>query len=158
MKELLNDPKLLTRLQEYDRDNMDPKVVALAKTFTDDPEFDPEVVAKKGSQAAAGLAKWVHAMVRYDRVARVVAPKRAQLAEAESTLKEAMENLAGKQAALKIVTDKVTELARGLKEAEDKKVALKNQVEDCEAKLKRADSLIKGKFSSDLHMKFPCLK
>ena len=42
---------------------MDQKIVTNAKTFTDDPEFDPEVVAKKGSAAAAGLAKWVHAMV-----------------------------------------------------------------------------------------------
>jgi len=46
---------------------MEPKIVANAKTFTDDPEFDPEVVAKKGSAAAAGLAKWVHAMVIYYR-------------------------------------------------------------------------------------------
>ena len=143
-KELLNDPRFLNRLQTYDRDNMDPAVVASAKGFTDDPEFDPEVVAKKGSVAAAGLAKWVHAMVKYDRVARLVAPKRAALKEAETTLKEAQENLSIKQAALKEVTDKVAELERGLKEAEEKKIALKNQVEDCEAKLRRADALIKG--------------
>jgi dynein heavy chain len=143
-KELLNDPRFLQRLQTYDRDNMDPEIVAKAKGFTDDPEFDPEVVAKKGSMAAAGLAKWVHAMVKYDRVARLVAPKRAALKEAETTLKDAQENLAIKQAALKEVMDKVAELERGLKEAEDKKVALKNQVEDCEAKLRRADALIKG--------------
>jgi dynein heavy chain len=143
-KELLNDPRFLQRLQTYDRDNMDPDVVTKAKTFTDDPEFDPDVVAKKGSVAAAGLAKWVHAMVKYDRVARLVAPKRAALKEAEATLKEAQENLATKQATLKEVMDKVAELEKALKEAEDKKIALKNQVEDCEAKLKRADALIKG--------------
>eukprot|EP00599_Poterioochromonas_sp_BG-1_P008225 CAMPEP_0173135378 /NCGR_PEP_ID=MMETSP1105-20130129/1860_1 /TAXON_ID=2985 /ORGANISM="Ochromonas sp., Strain BG-1" /LENGTH=4194 /DNA_ID=CAMNT_0014047373 /DNA_START=78 /DNA_END=12662 /DNA_ORIENTATION=- len=143
-KELLNDPRFLQRLQTYDRDNMDPDVVSKAKGFTDDPEFDPEVVAKKGSVAAAGLAKWVHAMVKYDRVARLVAPKRAALKQAEATLKEAQETLALKQAALKEVMDKVAELERSLKEAEDKKIALKNQVEDCEAKLRRADALIKG--------------
>ena len=53
-------------------------------------------------------------MVRYDRVARVVAPKRAQLAEAERTLKAAMDDLAEKQAALKLVMDKVADLARDL--------------------------------------------
>eukprot|EP01038_Epipyxis_sp_PR26KG_P008094 gene8094-10963_t len=143
-KELLNDPKFLQRLQTYERDNMDPNVVAKAKTFTDDPEFDPEVVAKKGSMAAAGLAKWVHAMVKYDRVARTVAPKRAALKEAETTLKVAQDTLAVKQAALKEVMDKVAELEAALKAAEEKKEALKNQVNDCEAKLKRADALIKG--------------
>ena len=143
-KEVLNDPKFLTRLQTYDRDNMNSDVVAKAKTFTDDPEFDPEVVAKKGSVAAAGLAKWVHAMVKYDRVARLVAPKRAALAEAEATLQTAQAELAEKQAALKEVMDKLAELEAGLKAAEEKKEALKNQVEDCEAKLRRADALIKG--------------
>ena len=83
-------------------------------------------------------------MVRYDRVARIVAPKRAQLKVAEQTLQEAVDALAEKQASLKMVMDKVEELARSLQEAEDRKIALKNQVEDCEAKLKRADSLIKG--------------
>uniref|UniRef100_A0A7S3HTS3 Dynein heavy chain n=1 Tax=Spumella elongata TaxID=89044 RepID=A0A7S3HTS3_9STRA len=143
-KELLNDPRFLVRLQTYDRDNMEAEVVTKAKTFTDDPEFDPEVVAKKGSMAAAGLAKWVHAMVKYDRVARLVAPKRASLKEAEATLKDAMENLAIKQAALKEVMDKVATLEANLKAAEDKKEALKNQVQDCEAKLRRADALIQG--------------
>ncbi|CAM9110379.1 unnamed protein product, partial [Ectocarpus fasciculatus] len=143
-KNLLNDTKFLQRLQGYDRDNMDPAVVAKAKEFTDDPEFDPEVLAKKGSAAAAGLGRWVHAMVKYDRVARVVAPKRAALAEAQSTLKTAQEELAEKQAALKVVTDKVEALEVALQEAMDKKEALKAQVIDCEAKLKRADALIKG--------------
>jgi dynein heavy chain len=143
-KELLNDTGFLKRLQTYDRDNMDPKIVALAKTFTDDPDFDPEVVAKKGSQAAAGLASWVHAMVKYDRVARQVAPKRAALKGALEEMKEAQDMLAIKQASLKEVTDKVAVLVAQLKAAVEKKEALATQVIDCEAKLKRADSLIKG--------------
>merc|ERR1711871_332308 len=123
---------------------MKESVVTQAKHFTEDPEFEPEVVAKKGSVAAAGLAKWVHAMVRYDKVARIVAPKRAQLKEAENTLKEAMDALTEKQAALKEIMDKVADLGIKLQEAEDKKAALKAQVDDCEAKLLRADSLIQG--------------
>jgi len=63
-KELLNDSKFLTRLVDFDRDNMAVATVKIATEFTDDPEFDPEMVAKKGSAAAAGLAKWVHAMVK----------------------------------------------------------------------------------------------
>ena len=143
-KQLLGDSRFLQRLQQYDRDNMDAAVVTKAKTFTEDPEFDPDVVAKKGSVAAAGLAKWVHAMVKYDRVARLVAPKRAALKEAEETLRAAQATLAEKQAALKEVMDKVAELEVALKEAEGKKATLKSQVNDCEAKLRRADALIKG--------------
>ena len=43
-----------------------------------------------------------------------------------------------------LFTPQVAALEAGLKEANDKKVALANQVIDCEAKLKRADALIKG--------------
>jgi dynein heavy chain len=144
VKDLLNDSNFLKRLQNYDRDNMDPHVVAEVKKFTEDPEFDPEVVAKKGSNAAAGLARWVHAMVKYDGVARLVAPKRAALKEAEATLKVAQETLAVKVAALKEVMDKVATLEAALKEAMEKKEALRIEVATCEAKLRRADALIKG--------------
>lgn len=143
-KELLNDPKLIDRLKDFDRDHMEPSVVAKVKVFTDDEDFAPERVAKKGSEAAAGLAKWVHAMVLYDGVARLVAPKRASLAEAENTLRVAQEELAVKQASLKEVLDKVAELETQLKEASDNKEKLNNEVIDCEAKLRRADALIKG--------------
>lgn len=71
--------------------------------YTDDTDFDPEKV-KKGSVAAAGLCKWVHAMVVYNRVAKVVGPKRVALAEAESTLAQAMSDLSEKQAMLKVKT------------------------------------------------------
>lgn len=68
-------------------------------------DFDPEKV-KKGSVAAAGLCKWVHAMVVYNRVAKVVGPKRAALAEAESTLAQAMADLGEKQAMLQVTRQK----------------------------------------------------
>lgn len=143
-KELLNDPKLIDRLKDFDKDHMDLAVVTKVKTFTDDEEFEPSRVEKKGSVAAAGLARWVHAMVMYDGVARHVAPKRAKLADAEKTLKAAQETLSQKQTALKEVLDKVMELESQLKEASDNKEKLNREVVDCEAKLKRADALIKG--------------
>ena len=49
-------------------------------------------------RAAEGLCKWVIAMESYDRVAKIVAPKKASLAEAEQQLAEAMKVLEGKRA------------------------------------------------------------
>jgi dynein heavy chain, axonemal len=46
-------------------------------------------------------------MVVYDRVARVVGPKRAALAQAESDLAAASAELAEKQATLKELMDKL---------------------------------------------------
>jgi dynein heavy chain len=82
----------------------------------------------QGSVAAAGLCKWVHAMVKYDRVAKIVAPKRAALEGAEKALASAMANLAEKQAVLQEVLNKLDALNRNLKEAEDKKKSLQDQV------------------------------
>ena len=58
--------------------------------------MDPAKVSK-ASTAAYGLAQWLRAMVAYDRVAKIVAPKRAALAEAEAAYNEVMEGLRGKQ-------------------------------------------------------------
>lgn len=38
---------------------------------------------KKSSLAAAGLGKWVKAMIQYDEAMKVVRPKQAQLKEAK---------------------------------------------------------------------------
>ena len=49
-------------------------------------DFTPEKAAK-ASSAAEGLCKWIMAMEIYDRVAKVVAPKKAQLAIAEGDMR-----------------------------------------------------------------------
>ncbi len=67
------------------------------------PEFDPNIV-KKASTACEGLCKWVRAMEMYDRVAKVVAPKKEKLAGAESELAVQMEKLNGKRAQLQAVS------------------------------------------------------
>ena len=66
------------------------------------PEFEPNNV-KKASTACEGLCRWVRAMDVYDRVAKVVAPKKAKLAEAEAELSVQMEKLDAKRAQLQEV-------------------------------------------------------
>ncbi|CAM9233557.1 unnamed protein product, partial [Phaeothamnion confervicola] len=106
-------------------------------------DFDPEKV-RKGSVAAAGLCKWVHAMTVYDRVARVVAPKRAALAGAEASLAAAAADLADKQRTLAELMERLAVLRRELDGAEAKKTSLQEQVTDCSNKLRRAEQLISG--------------
>jgi dynein heavy chain len=143
-KHLLGNARFLQNLMEYEKDSMDPAMVARVKqNYTDDPDFDPEKV-KKGSVAAAGLCKWVHAMVLYDRVARVVGPKRIALAQAEKDLAEAEATLEAKRATLKELLDKLEALQEQLRAAEAKKLALQEQVTDCSNKLRRAQQLISG--------------
>ena len=65
-------------------------------------EFHPDVV-KTASTACEGLCKWTRAMEVYDRVAKVVAPKKESLAIAEQELSVQMEKLNTKRAELKAV-------------------------------------------------------
>lgn len=70
--------------------------------YISNPEFDPALI-KNASTACEGLCKWVKAMDIYDKVAKVVAPKKIKLAEAESDLAIQMEKLNAKRAQLKEV-------------------------------------------------------
>ena len=62
---------------------------------------------KKVSTACEGLCKWVHAIEVYDRVIKIVSPKKAKLAEAETELARQMDKLNEKRAQLQQVTDKL---------------------------------------------------
>lgn len=73
--------------------------------YINNPDFFPEVI-KSASTACEGLCKWVRAMEVYDRVAKVVAPKKAKLAEAEGELAVQMAKLNEKRAELKTVLGK----------------------------------------------------
>lgn len=68
-----------------------------------DREFNPERM-RTVSTACEGLCKWVRAMEVYDRVIKIVAPKKARLEEAEGELAAQMETLNEKRAQLKEVT------------------------------------------------------
>ena len=107
------------------------------------PDFDP-VVIQKVSSAATGLCKWVRAMEVYDRIAKVVEPKRISLQAAEDSLAVMMKDLAEKQAALAEINAKLERLQQGFEDANASKTSLANQVESCQNKLQRAGKLISG--------------
>lgn len=76
-------------------------MATIRATYLTDDGFTPEN-AKRASPAAEGLCKWVHAMSSYDKVAKVVAPKKAKLAEAEASYQEVMVGLTAKQQELQV--------------------------------------------------------
>ncbi|KAI1899406.1 hypothetical protein AGOR_G00061450 [Albula goreensis] len=143
-KKLLGDMRFLQSLHEYDKDNIPPNLMAIIrKKYITDPDFVPEKI-RTASTAAEGLCKWVRAMDSYDNVAKVVAPKKEKLAQAEAELSVAMESLHKKQAALKEVQDKLAKLEETLEANKNKKADLENQVDLCSKKLERAEQLIGG--------------
>ena len=77
-------------------------------------------------------------------VAKVVAPKKEALKEAQATLAKAMSELEKKRSSLKEVQDKLNKLQVKLDTNKRKKVDLENQVDLCTKKLDRAEQLIGG--------------
>ena len=111
--------------------------------YITNPEFDP-VKVRNASSAAEGLCKWIMAMEIYDRVAKVVAPKKIKLAEAQQSLKETMEVLNAKRSELKEVEDRLASLKSQFEEKTKEKEVLEQQVDTCAKKLERAEKLIGG--------------
>lgn len=84
-KKILSDMKFLEGLLKFEKDDIPNSCIKkLHERILSNENFDPEKV-KLASTAAEGLCKWVIAIVQYDKVAKVVAPKRIALKEAENT-------------------------------------------------------------------------
>ncbi|XP_030888189.1 dynein heavy chain 12, axonemal [Leptonychotes weddellii] len=143
-KKLLGDMNFLRELREYDKDNIPVTVMQKIRgEYLTNPEFDASKIAK-ASSAAEGLCKWIMAMEVYDRVAKVVAPKKARLTEAQKSLAEIMELLNQKRAELAEVEHHLENLQRTFIEKTEEKARLEDQVELCAKKLERASKLIGG--------------
>ena len=83
-------------------------------------------------------------MEAYDRVAKVVGPKKEKLKETEAELAVTLDALSKKEAALQEVKDNLAQLETAFSEATAKKEALEEDVDLCEKKLVRAKQLIDG--------------
>lgn len=82
-KKMLTDMKFLDSLLNFDKDNIPPRIIQkIQERILTNENFDPEKV-RTASVAAEGLCKWIRAIVEYDKVIKVVAPKRAALEEAQ---------------------------------------------------------------------------
>ncbi|XP_011706108.1 PREDICTED: dynein heavy chain 7, axonemal-like [Wasmannia auropunctata] len=141
-KRILGDMNFLQNLKDYDKDDIAPAVMQIIKkTYMTDNSFMPHIVAK-ASSAAEGLCKWVRAMESYDEVAKVVAPKKKKLAEAQMECDEAEAFLNEKRQTLAALNAKLAALHDSLRQTLQKKLNLETEVATCTAKLIKAEKLI----------------
>jgi len=103
----------------------------------------PEKI-KSVSTACEGICRWVRAMEVYDRVAKIVAPKKIALAGAENELSQQMEKLNTKRAELQLILDKLQKLNDFFAEKSREKKRLEDEIDNCEKKLDRAEQLLGG--------------
>lgn len=92
----------------------------------------------------AGLCKWVIAISKYDKVAKVVAPKKQALAAAEKEFQTAMAALEIKRQQLRDIREKLAILEAALEQEKAKFQELNDEANLCSLKLHRAEELIGG--------------
>jgi len=110
-KNLLADPSLVQQLLEFDKENVSNVVLKKIRTYVENPQFVPEVVAKV-TKAASALCLWVRAVDFYAKVYKTIEPKRLELLDAETELAEAM-------TALREETDRVTHMETTIKNLQE---------------------------------------
>jgi dynein heavy chain len=142
-KKKISEANFLSQIKQFDKDEVSNAKLTKVKKYTKRAEFEPEQVKSK-SIAAAALCTWVCAIELYCNVFREVAPKRAKL-------KNAMDSLARKEATLAAATEKLAEVTAKVQKLKDQydgsvgeKNRLRNEAEELESKLDRADKLVGG--------------
>ena len=142
-KKVLSEANFLQQIKGFDKDHVSNIVSNKIKKYIEQPTFRPEEV-KKVSGAAAALCTWVHAIYIYASVAKEVAPKRQRLKEATDSLAIKQASLKEAQDALAVVTAKIVNLQTSYDNSVNEKNRLREEAEYLEAKLDRADKLVKG--------------
>ncbi|XP_014599968.1 PREDICTED: dynein heavy chain 7, axonemal-like [Polistes canadensis] len=141
-KRILGDMNFLQNLKDYNKDNIPSAVIQIIKNvYMTDKNFVPHIVAK-ASSAAEGLCKWVRAMVSYNEIAKVVAPKKEKLAAAQKECDEAEAFLNEKRQTLSNLNIKLATLNSNLQDTLQKKLQLEEEVSNCTIKLQKAERLI----------------
>jgi dynein heavy chain len=139
----IGESGFLRQVKTYDKDNVPGSTLKKLKKYTEKAEFDPDIV-RKSSSAAAALATWVLAIELYSAVAKEVEPKRNALRAAEALLAEKQEQLAKAKNQLALVIAKVDQLNAQHIKSVTEKTALQLEAATLQDKLERAEKLING--------------
>ena len=140
---MMADTNFLRSLVEFDKDGIKEKQMKAIREYTKDSKFKPDEVMKI-STAGAGLLKWVFAMINYNKVARMVNPKRAAVANAEKTLKIKERELVETKAELKSLQNELKQLSTQFEEKSARQQDLKESAELMANRLAAAERLISG--------------
>eukprot|EP00794_Sanderia_malayensis_P006878 gene6878-7653_t len=153
-RKLLGELKFLDSLKSFDKDNIPPKFMQkIRDKYVSNKDFHPSLI-KNVSSACEGLCSWVRAIEVYDRVTKLVAPKRKRLEQAEADLDVIQEDLNKKQIELNTILAQFQTLNDDFTSKKTKKEALKgiarhckeleHNIDMCSQKLVRAEKLLMG--------------
>ncbi|XP_011505820.1 PREDICTED: dynein heavy chain 7, axonemal [Ceratosolen solmsi marchali] len=140
---VLGDIKFLDSLLSFNKDNIPERIITKIRTsILTNPNFDPDKI-RNASTACEGLCKWVIAVSEYEKVAKVVAPKKIALTKAKASYAYAISGVEVKRAKLREVQKAVDELQKLLESRQNDYQQMTDEVALCQEKLQRAEDLIR---------------
>ncbi|XP_014276767.1 dynein axonemal heavy chain 2 isoform X2 [Halyomorpha halys] len=142
-KRQLGDVNFLNRLKNFDKDHIPDPVLRSIGSLIRNPDFDPEKVGIV-STAAKSLCMWVIAIEKYGKIFKIVAPKKAKLDEAMSSLRAKQAILAEARGKLNQLLELMNNLQKAYDEKMKQKEILRLRAEELENKLDRASKLVEG--------------
>ena len=142
-KKVLGESTFLANIKGYDKNNIKDSIISKVKKYIHREDFSPEAI-RKVSTAAGALCTWCHAIFLYANVAKEVAPKRARLRDAQTSLAVKQKALKEAKDALAVVEAKVADLNSKFQSSKAEEQALKDEAEMLEDNLNRAEKLING--------------
>jgi len=144
---MMGEGSFLDSLVNFDKsslkDSMMKNIKGLLKNLEKSGVKEPDQL-KRMSMAAAGLLKFVVAIVSYYEIAKVVEPKKRAVQEATRSLQKAMKDLKATQAEVKELERRLKELAVQLEQTQNEKARLEEQAAKMEAMLIAATKLMAG--------------
>lgn len=77
---LISEPTFVQQVLNFDKDNIDPKILVNLRKYTQKPDFNAEKVGK-ASAAAKVLCAWVLAIDKYAEIYADIKPKMLMVEE-----------------------------------------------------------------------------
>lgn len=138
-----NIPQFLKQMIEYDKDNIDEKVVRKVNGMLESDKFSMAEILG-ASQALGGIMKWVQAMMKYHELLKIVKPKRAKVAQMNEALDIVRARLDEKMKQLAAVEELMASLEAMYNAKLETERQLVAKIDDCNKKLERAEKIIIG--------------
>ncbi|KRX05785.1 P-loop containing nucleoside triphosphate hydrolase [Pseudocohnilembus persalinus] len=143
-KKLLAEKDFLLSLQKYDKNNIKSDIMKkIREKYIPKTDFNPARVAK-ASSAAKGLCEWILAMSEYEKVLKIVRPKQEKYNQSRAQVAELQKELKKTESELNAVLSEIKKLEDQHDILKAKQIELQADIDLCEKKLKRAESIIGG--------------
>ncbi|CDI77652.1 hypothetical protein EPH_0029460 [Eimeria praecox] len=145
-KAMMADVHFLSNLFDFSRkekDNINDETCELLLPYLELEHFNP-AVAKKASNAAEGLCKWVGAMVMYHEAAKIVKPKMDYLTVQTARVEVALRQLSEAEEELRKAQAVLDEINRQFQEALASKRELEQRAQATKRRMEQANRLING--------------